>query len=241
MKIHHSISSFVFHHSKTVAFQSKTYRSSLFQSFKAIDAGEFRQVVRYYERHEKEILRLDFEEYFEILIAYCHALFETSEYQKHILTANIVIETSIMENIPVVNGQEIFQSMLFRKAASHYNLLEYKKAIHVLRELLKIEPNNQDNARFLEQCLREDKPQIARKARAIAIFLFLTAALTVSIEVLFIRNFYPQFAQYIEFLRNFMFCLGLIILFCGTFWHRWTCYDEVQKFIQEIKQNKRQR
>ena len=223
-----------------MSFQSKTYRSSLFQSFKAIDAGEFRQVMRYYERNEKAILQLDFEEYFEMLVAYTTALFETSEYQKHILMADVVIETSIIENISIVNGHEIFKSTLFRKAASHYNLFEYEKAIHVLRELLKIEPNNQDNARFLEQCLREHKPQIARHSRAIAILLFLLAALTISIEVLIVRNFYPDFASYIELSRNIMFFLGISILLGGAFWHRWKCYNEVQQFVKSVKGKKKQ-
>ena len=175
-----------------------------------------------------------------MLVIYTNGLFEISEYQKHILMANVVIETSIMENISVVNGQEIFQSTLFRKAASHYNLLEYKKAIHVLRELLKIEPNNYDNAQFLEQCLRSDQPQIARHARAIAILLFLFSALTVSVEVLFVRNFYPEFAYFIELSRNLMFSLGFCTLVGGIVWHRWQSHSEVQKFIQEIKKYKRE-
>ena len=222
-----------------VSFQAKTYHSSIFRNFKAIDAGEFRQVVRYYERNEKAILQLEFEEYFEMLIVYTNALFEISEYQKHILMSNVVIETSIMENIQIVNGQEVFKSMLFRKAASHYNLFEYKKAIHVLRELLKIEPNNTENALFLEQCLRNDQPHLARYARAAAIFLFLLSALTVSVEVLFVRHFYQESAPMIELSRNLMFFLGFTILVIGTVWHRWQSHSEVQKFIQEIRKTKK--
>ena len=201
-------------------------------------SSDLKQVVRYYERHEKEILKLDFDEYFEMQVAYTNGLFEISEYRRHILMADIVIETSIVENISTVNGQEIFESMLFKKAASHYNLLEYKKAIHVLRELLKIEPNNQENARFLEHCFREDQPQIARHARAIAVALFLSAALTISIEMLYARNFSTDLVPFIEMSRNIMFGLGMFILLFGTFWHRWTCYNKVQKFIKEVKQNK---
>ncbi len=211
----------------------------MFRNFKAIDAGEFRQVVWYYERNEKAILQLEFDEYFEILIAYTNALFEISEYQRHILMANAVIEISIMENIQIVNGQEVFKTMLFRKAASHYNLFEYKKAIHVLRELLKIEPNNTENALFLEQCLRNDQPQMARRTRAAAVFLFLLSALTVSIEVLLVRNFYPESAYIIEMTRNLMFCLGFCILVFGVIWHRWQSHSDVQKFIQEVKKTKK--
>ena len=220
-------------------FQAKTYHSSMFRNFKAIDAGEFRQVVRYYERNEKAILQLEFEEYFEMLIAYTNALFEISEYQKHILMANAVIEISIMENIQIVNGKEIFKTMLFRKAASHHNLFEYGKAIHVLRELLKIEPNNTENALFLEQCLRNEQPQLVRRTRAVAIFLFLLSALTVSIEVLLVRSFYPESAHGIELSRNLMFCLGFCILAGGVIWQRWHSHNDVQKFIQEVKKTKK--
>jgi tetratricopeptide (TPR) repeat protein len=222
-----------------MSFQSKTYRSTLFQSFKAIDAGEYKQVVKYYERHQKEILQLDFEEYFEILVVYTNALFEGSEYRKHILAADIVIETSIIENISMVNGQEIFNAMLFKKAASHYNLFEYKKATHVLQELVKIEPNNSENIRFLEHCLREEHPQIRKHVRAIAVLLFLLAALTVSIEVLFVRHFTPVFAPQIELLRNILFGFGLIVLSVGTFWHRLKYHNQVRKFIKEVKKEKK--
>lgn len=224
-----------------MSFQSKTYQSSLFKNFKAISAGEFRQIMWYYERHQKAILALDFEEYFEILVTYTHALFEVAEYQKHIKMADLVIETSIIENIKYVNGQEIFKAMLFRKAASHYNLFEYKKAIHVLRELLKIEPNDHENMLFLEKCLRKDKPQIVRNTRAIAILLFLVSALTISIEVLLVRNFYPDWVAYIELSRNIMFGFGLFILVGGLIWHRWQSFNEVQKFIEEVKKNKTNR
>lgn len=221
-----------------MSFQSKTYQSSLFKNFKAISAGEFRQVIWYYDRHQKAILALEFEEYFEILVAYTHALFEVAEYPKHIKMADLVIETSIIENIKYVNGQEIFKTMLFRKAASHYNLFEYKKAIHVLRELLKIDPNDPENVLFLEKCLRNDNPQIVRHTQAIAILLFLISALTVSLEMLIVRNFYLDFVSEIELVRNTLFCLGVFVLLSGFIWHRWRSFSEVQKFIQEAKRNK---
>ncbi|MBL7816416.1 MAG: tetratricopeptide repeat protein [Saprospiraceae bacterium] len=222
-----------------MSFQSKIEQSSLFRSFKAIDAGEFRQIVRYYERYEQEVLQLEFDEYFEILVAYTNALFEISEYKKHIKLADIVIETSIIENISEVNGQEIFQSTLFKKASSHYNLFEYKKAIHVLQELLKIDPTDTDSSHFLEHCLREDKPQIAHHSRAISVLFFLLAAFTVAIEMIVVRNFYPDLVSKIEFLRNAMFVLGLNILVLGVLWHRLKIYNEVQQFINCVKKTKK--
>lgn len=211
----------------------------MFKNFKAIDTGEFRQVVWYYERHQKAILALEFEEYFEMLVAYTHALFQVNEYKKHLEMADIVIEISIIENINYVNGEEIFKRILFQKAASHYNILEYKKAIHVLRELLKIEPDNYENRLFLEKCLRDNKPEIIRLTRAVGVFLFLFSAFTISIEVLVVRNFYPEFTYFIEIFRNTAFGLGLLTLLGGIIWDRWWSFREVRRFVQEAKKRKK--
>jgi hypothetical protein len=91
---------------------------------------------------------------------------------------------------------------------------------------------------FLEKCLRKDKPQIVRNTRAIAILLFLVSALTISVEVLLVRNFYPDFVSDIELSRNIMFGFGLFVLVGGLIWHRWQSFNEVQKFIEEVKKSK---
>ena len=57
-------------------FQSQTYQSPIYRNFRNIDSGEYRRIVRFYERHEKEILKLEFEEYIELLVAYTQALFD---------------------------------------------------------------------------------------------------------------------------------------------------------------------
>ena len=43
--------------------------------------------------------------------------------------------------------------MLFRKAASLYNIMEYGKAEYILRELIKIDPYCEDFILFLRKCL----------------------------------------------------------------------------------------
>jgi hypothetical protein len=80
-----------------------------------------------------------------------------------------------------------------------------------------------------------------RHARAIAILLFLISAFTVSIEVLIVRNFYPEFVYLIELSRNVMFGMGVFVLLSGLIWHRWQSFNEVQKFIQQIKKDKNNR
>jgi tetratricopeptide (TPR) repeat protein len=219
--------------------QSQTYYSPLYRNFRAIEAGEFRKIVYFYERNEKEILKLDFEEYFELLVNYTQALFEIAAYQKHLLMADVVIETSFSENITAIGGQEIFRSTLFQKAASHYNLFEFPKAIHVLSELIKIDPTDKNVSEFLERCLRKNRPQLIRRSRAIAVFLFLATALIISIEALIVRNFFTNWTGLVEFSRNCLFILGMVILVLGEFIQRFSAKRDVLRLIQSVKKVKK--
>jgi hypothetical protein len=219
--------------------QPQTYYSQLYRNFRAIEAGEFRKLVYFYERHEKEILQLEFAEYFELLVTYTNALYEIAAYQKHLLMADVVIEISFMENITEVGGQEIFRATLFQKAASYYNLFDFPKAIYVLSELIKIEPNDQEVGQFLERCLRKNRPQLIRHTRAIAIAIFLATALIISIEALVVRNFYLSWVSLVELLRNCLFAFGFVVLIGGEFVQRFKAKRNVLKLISSAKKNKK--
>lgn len=204
-----------------MSFQSQTYSSQIYKHFRAIDRSEYRRVVRFYERNEKSISMLEFDEYFELLVAYTQALFEIGDYKKHLSFADLVIETSILQNITHINGTEIYCSTLFQKAASHYNLREFSKAKHILGELLKINPYDSLTMRFLNKVLRDDLPKYVRHSRAISVFLFLMSALLVCIEVLIINPFYTMYSPIVELTRNSIFCLGVVVLIGGELIHRW--------------------
>ena len=66
-------------------YPKSTYHSKVFRNFKEIEREDYHNVIRYYEANEEEIGQLDFEEYFELLLAYIHALFRLEKYQKHLL------------------------------------------------------------------------------------------------------------------------------------------------------------
>lgn len=218
--------------------QPHVYYSQLYRNFRAIESGEFRKVVHFYERHEKEIRQLEFDEYFELLVAYTHALFAVESFQKYLLVADVVIEISFSENITDINGQEIFKATLFKKAAAYYHLYDFKKAIYILTELIKIEPNDQKNAYFLERCLRKSRPKFVRNTRAIAVSLCLATALIICIEVLFIRNLAQNWGSLVELIRNIAFVVGIFILISGEFIHWVKARIEVFKLVNSVKKSK---
>ncbi len=117
-------------------YLKSTYHSQIYRDFRDIEPTEYRAITRFYEDHVDAIHQLDFEEYFELLVAYTDALFEIGVYERHLLIVDEVIETTILKNIKFFEQEDIYYRMLFRKAASLFNLLEFEKAAHILRELI---------------------------------------------------------------------------------------------------------
>jgi len=198
-----------------MAYIDPKYYVQVYRSFRSIDPQAFREIVRFYEKEEKAILGLPFDAFFEMLVAYVDALFEIGAYRKHLLMVDSVIELSIENNITEYRAEDLFQKMLFRKAASHFNIQQFDQAEHILRELLKISPHQDNIASFYQKCRLKARPNLLNSARAGSVFFFLLAALIISIEVLFVRPWYQIYIDLIERVRNTSFLLGCSILILG--------------------------
>ncbi len=222
-----------------MSYLQPTYHSKLYRDFKSIDATAYRDIIHFFERREEDIRQLDFDEYFELLYIYVNALFEVGAYQKHVVMADEVIEAAICHNIHHYKQEDIFKKSLFRKAASLYNTFDYHNAEHILRELVRIDPDHQDAVSFLKKCVRNSHIRLLQVFRAISILLFLFSALVISVEVLVVRPFYPYHAGWVEALRIGMFFSGLGVLLLGELWHRWWAHRRVAAFAEENRRRKR--
>lgn len=222
-----------------MAYSQSTYHSRIYRDFKEIEASSFRKIIHFFEQKEEAIRQLEFDEYFEMLQSYVDALFEIGAYAKHLLMVDVVIEHSITYNIQFRKGEDIFQRMLFKKAASCYNLREYDRADYILRELIKIDPYDRDVSLFLKKCLRRKHPQMVYRSRAASIFLFLMTAFIISLEVLLIRPFYRMHVPTVEASRLSLFFLGCLVLVGGDLLHRWKVEREVNAFVAFVKRQKR--
>ena len=217
---------------------TSTYRSKIYRGFKEIESNEYHSLVQYYEAHEKQIKQLDFSEFFDVLITYTEALFEVGSYQSHALMVNTAIEISIENNIKFYNKKDIFSELLFKKAASCFNLMKYQEAEHILRELIKINPQNEISIRFLNKCLNQTKPSFVRNAQAFSIVLFLLAALLISIEVIVVRPLFEAHTSTLELTRNGIFSFGVLVLMGAELAHRFTVKKKVDSFVNLARKKK---
>ena len=223
----------------TLAPSSKpTYHSKIYERFMEIEPNNFHEIISFYEEQASDIAKLEFNEFFELLVAYVNSLFETAAYEKHIKRVDTVIENSILRNIQFFKGEDIYRRMLFKKAASLYNLHAYEKADYILRELVKIDPFEKDPITFLKKCLRKTHSSLLRRTNAISILLFLFSAIIIAIEVLSIRPFYPSYINLFEISRNCLFFLACFTLIGGNIMHRIRIEKEVNEFVENLKQQK---
>ena len=199
-----------------MAFFASTYHSRIYRDFRGLEVGDFQGVIRFFEQHEEKILELSFEEYFEILMGYCDALFEAGAYQKHTLMADVVIELSIKHNIQYFEERDVFRHFLFRKAAALYNLFEGEQAEHILKELIKMEPTDREALFLYTKCRQRCYPWLINQFRAVSILMFLMTALIVAAEVLLVVPFYTSFADPLEAVRIGTFISAIFTVFAGN-------------------------
>lgn len=206
------------------------YRLKLYRNFKAIESADYYGVVRYYERFEDDIRSLDFEEYFDCTVTYANALFEVGEHGKHIVMADHLLETVIMENVETWGGEDIYAKLLFKKAASFFNLEDYPRAEHILRELVKLAPWDRLRVRFLRTCLLRQRPAWMPRIRAIALLFILLSAASVALEIFVIRPFFPALLTATQYAYFVFFAVGILVLAIGETWHGWHCLRETESF-----------
>jgi len=213
-------------------------RLRLYRNFKAIEVHDFHGVVRYYERFEDGIRALDYDEWLDCTLAYTDALFETGNNGKHLVMCDHLLETLIMHNIDNWGGEDIFARTLFKKSASLYQLEEYAKAEHVLRELIKIYPDERVAIEFLQRCLLRQRPAWLFRVRAITVGLILFTTLLIAIEMLVIRAFFEAQVWWIQDLHNTLLILSVLLLGFGEALHAWQSKQRATRFGEQMRLRK---
>ncbi len=214
---------------------SETYRSNVYNDFKDIEPESYRTIISYFEEFETDIRQLEFEEYIEVLIAYVNSLFEVGKYVKHLEVVDEVIEASILKNIKFYKGKDIFRTLLYQKAVSSYQAMEYDRADHILRELLRMNSDHEEAIFLLKKSLRAIYPKYLQNTRAISVLLFLLSAIVICIEVVAVRTLFVEYLTVFESIRNILFISGWIILGGGEIKHRWNVQQEVRRFLRSLK------
>ncbi len=220
------------------SLHSKTYNE-----FKEIDMHAYQLIVDFYIKHEEDIRQLKFHEYFELQLAYIEALFESGLYLNLIKICDETIEAVIQNNIQYYQGADIYRKLLLRKSAAHYNLLEYHKAEFILKELIKINPNDGYVIRFFRKSQSHRPPSYVQNTRNVSLLLFLFTAMVICFEMAYFGFGKPQteMGMIIEVARNIVFLSGWLVLILGDGIFRWKIFKSTKSYVKTMQIQKNQK
>jgi len=203
-----------------------------------IESGDHQRLIREYEEKEDKISLLIPQEYFELTVLYVDALFATGAYRRHMQMVDLVIFTSIEQNIQFLHGEDVYERMLFQKAMSAYHLQIYPTTEHITRELLRIYPGKKLHEQLLANALFRQERTLLQLGRATAIFCVLLTALVIVLDLLIVKNFYPNWHNTMLWLRNITFVTGLVGLagFYGFAFYK--SQQNARKYVLTVDKNK---
>jgi len=215
-------------------------RSETYEAFLAIEAGAYKEKIQYIEENFFMLRELDSDEYFDMMVLYAEALFETGEYGRHAKLADHILEMSIERNIVMHRGSDVYFETLFKKAAALHNLDRIDQAVHILKELLKINPDHESSKLFLINCIIRQKKYSVRPYRNISLILLMASACVIAFELLFVRSLWPGWTSIVEMIRNGLFIGGVILLVTGEVLVRYKAVEDVYSFTRSTKKKKGQ-
>lgn len=150
--------------------------------------------VKYYLDKIKNNDTLDYYEKLELSIDYAFALFEIGKYEKYLYIVDEIIEQVIEEDIREVNGADVFESLLFKKAACHYNLEEYDGAIYILRQLVNINNKEYIYKNLLSRAIRRDRQKNNNGIlQPITVLCFIAFIVLKLADIFLIEPFYYEY------------------------------------------------
>ena len=108
-----------------------------------------------------------------------------------------------------MDGDDIYQELLYRKGAALYNILDYHAAEHVLAELCKIDPQSELYRRTFCRNRVDAHRYKSQRIRGATIGMFLLVGVVIGVELLIVRPFFQSYIDFIEMVRNCLFAFGL--------------------------------
>jgi len=213
-------------------------RSETYEAFLAIEPAAYREKIQFIEENFFMLRELHADEYFDMMVLYGEALFETGEYNRQAKLADHIIEMCMERNIIFHRGQDIYFETLFKKAASLHNQDQIDKAVHILKELIKMNPDHESTKLFLINCLIRQKKAIVRPYRTISLVLLMTSALVIGVELLLVNTLWPKWSSIVEMIRNGLFISGVLLLIAGEMIVRYRAVEDVYSFSKQTRKKK---
>ncbi len=220
-----------------------TYDPNLLTAFHELEDNAYRDVIHFFERYQEAFYLLDTNDYVACKYRYAEALYELGKHQQYLEIADELIEDVMHHNIRAVteNQKDVFQDLLFHKAASYYHLVDYEKANYLLEQLLRINPDHKAAAYLFRKSRVKNAPVVIDRLNQFGILGILLSATLTSVELLVIRTFYVDYIDFMVTMRNVTLFTAVGGIAMAEIGHRLSIYFIVRKHLKKFASKKRSR
>lgn len=193
----------------------------------------YREKVRFYEENPDAISSLYFDERLEIDFDYLYCLFEVGRYERYLAKVDPLIELIVSENIYEHRGENIFEELIFRKAACLYQMKHFQKSETILQQLVRM---NRKNSLFIglytiNKRKIENDVIITIKAMAMASFLIVIG---ITIASIFLEPFLAIYLSPFLTLRMVLLIFGICCLIGLEIAFQYKIYKATGMFSHKI-------
>ena len=216
-----------------------TYQSPIYRQFRSLDRTDRYAIVRHIERNLEQFYALPFDEHFEMLYWYADALKGIHAYKRLAPVADRMAELAIVENIERYEDKDVYLLALSYKAETCYQLGRYEEAAHVLRELLRLHPEDKVLPKLLTRTYLRTKPPYVRHMRALGVLLFLSSAFLVIGQIIVINTFYEEYSRTFEVWRYTLFASAVAMLGLSELGYRGQVYWRVRSLLRQARKRRK--
>lgn len=192
--------------------QRPPHNANFYFEYHRIGDKAFRDRVRFYEENRTQVGFLTYEERIDVDLDYLICLFEIGKYHKFLSKVDPLIETVIMDNIFTYNGSNIYNELLFKKAACLFNTGQFAKADSILKSIAKLEPDNTVARSLYGKCKRKQERDWYETVKAVAVVMLLSAVLISIMDLLIVRPFFHELTSTFASLKVITAILGVVAL-----------------------------
>lgn len=189
------------HQIKKMSAINSTYHADVVLGFKEIPEKNYSRQIYFIEKNRDIVENMDSDFRIDLLEKYNNALYEIGHFRKCLEHIEPLIFDVMNENF-VRKEEDLFCTLLKRKAYALFNIGEFEKAKYISSELMKIQPMSLETNAIMTNSGYRIVKQKTKSVRAFAVMMIIFGVTITCFDLLVIQNFYPEQVVRMGWLRG---------------------------------------
>lgn len=208
-------------------------KDDLYFRYFRLGSNSYFDKVRFFNNHKNDLQYLEDHRIHDIKLDYILCLFEVGRYNRFLKEVDPIIEMVIQENIFDYNGENIFNLLLKKKAFCFINLKHYPEAISLLKQLMRLEPDNRNIPFYFYLCNRKLTTGREEIIKGVAIVSLLCGLSFKFAETFVVDPFFSHYLSTFSSVTTTFFVTGVVLLIFNEYYRRWEIGRQIKNIQKE--------